>query len=77
MLWDAMTRSVREGDIFQLHGGFCNIHRGHLRLNVGKQGTLTRLGQFNYRFIETNNISDKVWPETQNKRKPTTGKRKR
>jgi len=41
-LWEAQIDQVRSGDTLQVTNGYVSIVRGHIRLNVGKYGTLAK-----------------------------------
>ena len=50
-LWESQIDGVRDGDVLQITNGYVSIVRGHIRLNVGKYGSLgkssTPIGEVN------------------------------
>lgn len=44
-LWEEQISAVAKDDIIQIDNGFVSLVRGHVRLNVGKYGTLTKSEQ--------------------------------
>jgi len=60
-LWDDVGDIVKTGDILQLRGGYCTIHKGELKLYVGRHGLLERIGEFMLPFSETPNMSKVKW----------------
>ncbi len=42
-LWEDQIEAVQPEDVIMIDNGFTSLVRGHLRLNVGKYGTLTKL----------------------------------
>ena len=41
-LWDEQIDAVNEGDVLSITNGYVSLVRGHMRLNVGKYGTLAK-----------------------------------
>lgn len=44
-LWEDQINAVAKDDIVQIDNGFVSLVRGHVRLNVGKYGTLVKAEQ--------------------------------
>ena len=44
-LWEDQIRSVGQEDVIYVDNGFVSLVRGHIRLNVGKYGTITKSEQ--------------------------------
>ncbi len=40
-LWDDQTKDIRDGEILKIDNGYISLLRGHMRLNVGKYGTMS------------------------------------
>jgi len=61
-LWDNQIGSVAKDDVIEIKNGYVSLVRGHMRLNVGKYGTLAKIDK----PIETNttlNMSDKEYEQ--------------
>ncbi len=41
-LWQDQIGSVQENDVLQIENGYISLVRGHMRLNVGKHGKMTK-----------------------------------
>jgi replication factor A1 len=41
-LWDNQIGSIAAEDVFEIKNGYVSLVRGHMRLNVGKYGTLSK-----------------------------------
>ncbi|UCE91196.1 MAG: single-stranded DNA-binding protein [Methanobacteriota archaeon] len=41
-LWDDQIGTVNKEDVLQIKNGYVSLVRGHMRLNVGKYGTLSK-----------------------------------
>jgi replication factor A1 len=44
-LWEDQINAVAKDDVVQIDNGFVSLVRGHVRLNVGKYGTLAKSDQ--------------------------------
>ena len=44
-LWEDQIPAVAKADVIQIDNGFVSLVRGHVRLNVGKYGTLAKAQQ--------------------------------
>lgn len=44
-LWEDQIRSVQRDDVVHVDNGFVSLVRGHIRLNVGKYGTISKSEQ--------------------------------
>ena len=44
-LWEDQINQVAKDDVIQIDNGFVSLVRGHVRLNVGKYGTLAKAQQ--------------------------------
>ncbi|MCI0497769.1 MAG: single-stranded DNA-binding protein [Thermoplasmata archaeon] len=42
-LWDEQAGQVAVGDTLQVENGYISLVRGHMRLNIGKYGTMTKV----------------------------------
>jgi len=61
-LWDTQIGSVAKDDVVEIKNGYVSLVRGHMRLNVGKYGTLAKTDK----PMETNttlNMSDKEYEQ--------------
>jgi replication factor A1 len=61
-LWDNQIGSVAKDDVIEIKNGYVSLVRGHMRLNVGKYGTLAK----SEKPMETNttlNMSDKEYEQ--------------
>ncbi len=39
-LWDDQTKDIRDGEVLKIDNGYISLLRGHMRLNVGKYGSM-------------------------------------
>ncbi len=39
-LWDDQTKDIRDGETLKIDNGYISLLRGHMRLNVGKYGSM-------------------------------------
>lgn len=62
-LWEDQIDAVSEGDVIQIDNGFMSLVRGHLRLNVGKYGTMEVVDQEIPEVNDELNISDREYEE--------------
>jgi replication factor A1 len=61
-LWDDQIGSVSKEDVLQIKNGYVSLVRGHMRLNVGKYGTLDKGDGVETVSIELN-VSDKEYEQ--------------
>lgn len=61
-LWDDQIGSVNKEDVLQIKNGYVSLVRGHMRLNVGKYGTLDKGDGVETVSIELN-VSDKEYEQ--------------
>jgi replication factor A1 len=40
-LWDDQTKDIRDGENLKIDNGYISLLRGHMRLNVGKYGSMS------------------------------------
>ncbi|MFP3283235.1 MAG: single-stranded DNA-binding protein, partial [Nitrososphaeria archaeon] len=63
-LWDEDIDKVDVGSTVALKNGYVNIFRGHMRLNVGRYGTIEVLETpFEGEVNTDNNLSDKEYED--------------
>jgi replication factor A1 len=39
-LWDDQTKDIKDGEVLKIDNGYISLLRGHMRLNVGKYGSM-------------------------------------
>ena len=61
-LWDDQIGSVDKEDVLQIKNGYVSLVRGHMRLNVGKYGTLGKTDGLESVSTELN-MSDKEYEQ--------------
>ncbi len=44
-LWQEQVGTVKEGDVIYIDNGYISLYRGHMRLNIGKYGALSKSDQ--------------------------------
>ena len=44
-LWQDQVGTVKEGDVIYIDNGYVSLFKGHMRLNIGKYGTLNKSEQ--------------------------------
>ncbi|XP_052817368.1 SOSS complex subunit B1-like [Mya arenaria] len=57
-IWDEIGELVCSGDICKLVKGYTNIFKNCLTLYAGKNGGITKIGEFCLQFTETPNMSE-------------------
>jgi replication factor A1 len=62
-LWDEKVNKVSEGKVINIKNGFVSLHRGSMRLTLGREGEIresnVEIGEVNNKV----NLSDKVFEE--------------
>jgi len=66
-LWEDQINQVAKDDVIQIDNGFVSLVRGHVRLNVGKYGTLAKTEQD---LPEVNTSVDVSAQEHEQERRP-------
>jgi replication factor A1 len=62
-LWDDQIGSIDKEDVMAIKNGYVSLVRGHMRLNVGKYGTLVK-GEADISEVATDlNMSDKEYEQ--------------
>jgi replication factor A1 len=62
-LWDDQIGSIDKEDVLAIKNGYVSLVRGHMRLNVGKYGTLVK-GEGDVTEVSTDlNMSDKEYEQ--------------
>ena len=56
-LWDGQIGQAGEGDVLQVNNGYVTLVRGHMRLNVGKYGSLETVAREVPEVNRTNDLS--------------------
>jgi replication factor A1 len=56
-LWEAQIGTVGSGDVVQVNNGYVSLVRGHIRLNVGKYGSLEKVAREVPEVNKTNDLS--------------------
>ena len=62
-LWEDQINQVAKDDVIQIDNGFVSLVRGHVRLNVGKYGTLAKSEQEIPEVNTTVDVSAQEHPE--------------
>ncbi len=57
-LWDDQAEQVSVGDVLQVDNGYISLVRGHMRLNIGKYGSMSQAEEELEANTETN-MSDR------------------
>ncbi|MEM4187743.1 MAG: hypothetical protein QXN56_01065 [Candidatus Hadarchaeum sp.] len=66
-LWQEQIGSVCEGDVLSIENGYVSLVQGHMRLNIGKYGKMTKTGQ---EIKDVNTEVDLSAAEHQQERRP-------
>lgn len=61
-LWEDQIHQVEEGNVLQIDNGFMSLVRGHLRLNVGRYGSMSTVDD-DLEVNEELNISDREYEQ--------------
>ncbi|MEM4730007.1 MAG: single-stranded DNA-binding protein [Thermoplasmata archaeon] len=61
-LWQEQVGTVKEGDVIYIDNGYISLFRGHMRLNIGKYGTLSKSDQPMEVVSTELDMSEKEWP---------------
>lgn len=70
-LWEDQIDRVSEGEVLRIENGFMSLVRGHLRLNVGKYGSMSAVNDEMDEVNEEINLSDR---EYEQERRPGGGR---
>lgn len=62
-LWDNQIGSVVKDDVLEIKNGYVSLVRGHMRLNVGKYGTLAKTEKAIENPSTALNMSDKEYEQ--------------
>jgi replication factor A1 len=62
-LWDAQIGTVANEDVLEIKNGYVSLVRGHMRLNVGKYGTLGKSEKALESTSTELNMSDKEYEQ--------------
>jgi len=63
-LWDKNIEAVRPGAVISVRNGFVGTFKGHMRLNLGREGTMRESDVQIENVNTSNNLSDKVVEES-------------
>lgn len=66
-VWDSNIPKVTQGKVFAIEDGFVSVHRGSMRLTLGREGKLVET-QGTFEVNTQNNLSDKVVEEEPRRR---------
>ncbi|QKR00133.1 single-stranded DNA-binding protein [Metallosphaera tengchongensis] len=58
-VWDSNINKVTQGKVFAIEDGFVSVHRGSMRLSLGRTGKMVET-QGTFEVNTQNNISNKV-----------------
>lgn len=62
-LWDSQIGSITKDDVIDIKNGYVSLVRGHMRLNVGKYGQLSKSEKAIESPSTTTNMSDKEYEQ--------------
>jgi len=62
-LWDNQIGSIAKDDVIDIKNGYVSLVRGHMRLNVGKYGTLSKAEKTIESPSTETNMSDKEYEQ--------------
>jgi len=62
-LWDAQIGTIAKDDVLEIKNGYVSLVRGHMRLNVGKYGTLSKSEKPLENTSTALNMSDKEYEQ--------------
>lgn len=68
-LWNQQIGEVNEGDTIQVENGYVSLVRGHMRVNVGKFGRLTKVDADIAASEDNKNLSDAEHEDTRRERR--------
>lgn len=72
-LWQDQIGTVQENDVLYIENGYVSLFRGHIRLNVGKYGKLTKSDKEIPNVNSENNISDAEHEQPRREFRPRRG----
>ncbi|MGQ9582162.1 MAG: single-stranded DNA-binding protein [Thermoplasmatota archaeon] len=61
-LWQEQVGTVTEGDVIYIDNGYISLYRGHMRLNIGKYGALSKSDQQIGEVSTERDMSEKEYP---------------
>eukprot|EP00126_Sphaerothecum_destruens_P003818 Sdes_comp17608_c1_seq1m6870 len=68
-VWDDISPLVKLGDVMKMTGGYCALFRSSLTLYAGRHASVERIGEFEFNYSETPNMSsNKNWAAVVNPR---------
>lgn len=74
-LWDDQIGTIEKDDVMAIKNGYVSLVRGHMRLNVGKYGTLVK-GEGDVTEVSTDlNMSDKEYEQPPRRNRGGGGRR--
>ena len=62
-LWQEQIDTVKDGDMIYIDNGYISLFRGHMRLNIGKYGALSRSDQTIENVANAPDISEKEYAQ--------------
>lgn len=72
-LWQDQIGSVQENDILDIENGYISLVRGHMRLNVGKHGKMTKSDKEMPAVNSEINVSDAEHEQQRREFRPRSG----
>ncbi|ABP94633.1 hypothetical protein HA72_0456 [Metallosphaera sedula] len=66
-VWDSNIQKVSQGKVFAIEDGFVSVHRGSMRLSLGRTGKMVET-QGTFEVNTQNNVSNRVVEEEPRRR---------
>jgi len=58
VVWDDMIKKFRKGDTYKITGAYTSLFRGHMQLNLSKEGALRKTPKGFEKINKRNNLSE-------------------
>lgn len=58
VVWDEMIKKFKKGDTYKITGAYTSLFRGHMQLNLSKDGTIRKIAKGAERISRKNNLSE-------------------
>ncbi|MBC7091473.1 MAG: single-stranded DNA-binding protein [Nitrososphaeria archaeon] len=75
-LWDNNIEKADVGETVRVENGYVSLYRGNMRLNIGRFGKIEKVQPFEGEVNTENNLSEKTYEQTFQRRRSYRGYRR-
>ena len=75
-LWDNNIEKAGVGETVRVENGYVSLYRGNMRLNIGRFGKIEKAQPFEGEVTTENNLSEKTYEQTFQRRRSYRGYRR-